>query len=118
MAVAFAVIAFLGLFYSLMYGSNFLANNSDNFLAWQPWLVLAAYALYMLSGAVASALSKERVVVSGVVAGFVSALSAVVLFGVGGGMVGVVLTVVCSVLLGGLGGWLSALLKRRAANAL
>jgi len=118
MAVAFAVIAFLGLFYSLTFGSNYLTNNSDNFLAWQPWLILAAYALYLLSGTIAGALSKERFVISGVLAGLVSAISAVSLFGVGGGMVGVVLTVVWGVVLGGLGGWLSALLKRRAANAL
>lgn len=118
-AIVSAVIAFLGMHYLLTLGSNYMASNSNNFLIWQPWLNLMALSLYLISGAIAGILSKHRFVYSGFLAGFVSALSAVLLFGVGGGEpAGILLTVAWGLVFGGLGGWLSALVKNRIANAL
>ena len=117
-AVAYAVVVFVALHYSLTLGSNYLANHSSNFTTWQSWLILAAYVLYLVSGVIASMFSQEQFVMVGILAGVTSALSAVLLFGVGGEAVGVFLTLLWGLILGGLGGGLSAWFRKKAENAL
>jgi len=117
-AVSVAVILFMMLHYSLTLGSNYLANNSSDFTIWQPGLIFTAYILYLLSGITASIISKEQFVVIGALAGLVSAISAVLSFGVGGEAIDVAFTLVWGLVLGGLGGSLSAWFKNRVANAL
>ncbi len=117
-AIAYAVVVFVTLHHSLMLGANYLAGNSSNFASWQPWLILVAYVLYLLSGLVAGIASKEQRIVVGVFAGLVSALMAVLIFGVGGELTGVILTLFWGLMLGGIGGRLSVWFGKGAANAL
>ena len=85
-AISFAVILFMALHYLLTLGTNYLANNSENILVWLPWLNLTAYFLYLLSGVIAGVFSKQHFIIVGLFGGLVSALSAVLIFGVGGGV--------------------------------
>jgi hypothetical protein len=117
-AIVIAVIVFVCLHYSLTLGSNYLANSSVNFPTLLPWLNLIAYILYVLSGFVASFLSKHKFVIVSLLAGLISAASAILIFGVGGEVFGVFVTLASGLVLGGVGGGLSFLLKRKSANAL
>jgi hypothetical protein len=117
-AIVIAVIVFMCLHYSLTLGSNYLANSSVNFPTLLPWLNLIAYILYVLSGFVASVLSKHKFVIVSLLAGFISAASAILIFGVGGEVFGVFVTLASGLVLGGVGGGLSFLLNRKATNAL
>ncbi len=116
--IVFSVIVFMVLHYSLTLGSNYLAVNSNDFLSWQYWLIFLAYALYFISGVIASILSKEKFVIVGMLAGLVSAISAVVVFGIGGEMTGVMLTLLWGSVFGGIGGLLSGWYKKRVISAL
>jgi hypothetical protein len=117
-AIVIAVIVFMCLHYSLTLGSNYLANSPVNFPTLLPWLNLIAYILYVLSGFVASVLSKHKFVIVSLLAGFISAASAILIFGVGGEVFGVFVTLASGLVLGGVGGGLSFLLNRKATNAL
>ena len=117
-AIAYAVVVYVALHYSLTLGANYLAGNSNNFAIWQPWLIVIAYVLYLLSGLIAGIISKEQRILVGVVAGLASALMAILVFGVGGELIGVILTLLWGLLLGGLGGRLSAWFRKGAVSAL
>ena len=117
-AIAYAVIAFVVLHYSLTLGANYLVGNSSNYAIWQPWLIFVAYVLYLVSGLIAGIVSKEQRIVVGVVAGLASALMAIFVFGVGGELIGVILTILWGFVLGGLGGRLSAWFRKGVVNAL
>ena len=117
-AVSLAVILFVVLHYSLTLTGNYFANNSEEFMVWLPWLNLTAYFLYLLSGLVASLLSRKHSIFVGLVAGLMSALAAVLIFSVGSELFGVFVTLVSGFVLGGLGGGLSLLFKGRVTNAL
>lgn len=117
-AIFIAVVLFMSFHYSLALGSNYLANNSANFLTFLPWLNLAAYILYILSGFIAGILSNKKFIIVGLAAGSISAASAVLIFGVGGEVFGVLVTLTFGLVLGGVGGGLSFLLRRKVANAL
>jgi sugar phosphate permease len=117
-AIVIAVIVFVCLHYSLTLGSNYLANSSVNFPTLLPLLNLIAYILYVLSGFVASFLSKHKFVIVSLLAGLISAASAILIFGVGGEVFGVFVTLASGLVLGGVGGGLSFLLNRKAPNAL
>lgn len=105
------------LHYSLTLTGNYFANNSEEFMAWLPWLNLTAYFLYFLSGLVASLLSIKHFILVGFIAGLMSAIAAVLIFGVGIDQFGTFVTLVSGFILGGLGGGLSLLFKGRAKNA-
>lgn len=118
-AISFAVILFMILHYLLTLGTNYLANNNaDRLLIWLPWLNLTAYFLYLFSGVIAGAFSKQHFIIVGLYGGLVSALSAVFMFGVGGGVLEVFVTLAIGLVLGSVGGGLSFLFKRRVTNAL
>ena len=116
--ISIAVILFICLHYLLTLISNYLANNLSDFPVYLPWLNLTAYLLYLLIGFVASVLSKEQFIFVGLIAGLISALSAVLLFSVGGSIYGVFVTLVSGLVLGGIGGGLSLIIKRKLKNAL
>ena len=117
-AIAYAVVVFVVLFYALTLGANYLAGKLSNFVIWQPWLIFSAYILYLLSGLIAGIISKEQRIVVGVVAGLVSALMAILVFGVGRELMGVLFTLFWGLVLGGLGARLSVWFRKRAVNAL
>jgi hypothetical protein len=117
-AILIAVSLFLCLHYLLTLGGNYLANNSNNFPILLPWLNLMAYLLYFLSGIIAGLLTKQNFIFVGLVTGVISALSAVLIFGVGGDTFGVFATISAGLVLGGIGGGLLFLYKRKLANAL
>ena len=117
-AIAYAVVVFVVLFYALTLGANYLAGKLSNFVIWQPWLIFSAYILYLLSGLIAGIISKEQRIVVGVVAGLVSALMAILVFGVGRELMGVLFTLFWGLVLGGLGARLSVWFRKGAVNAL
>ena len=117
-AIAYAVVVFVVLFYALTLGANYLAGKLSNFVIWQPWLIFSANILYLLSGLIAGIISKEQRIVVGVVAGLVSALMAILVFGVGRELMGVLFTLFWGLVLGGLGARLSVWFRKGAVNAL
>jgi len=117
-AVLISAALFICLFFLLTLGSNYLANNSQNFVVYLHWLNFVAYVLYILGGFVAGILLKQNKIIVGLVAGLISAVSAILMFGVAHEAFGIFATLVSGLVLGGIGGGLSLLFKRKFTNAL
>lgn len=118
-AILLAAILFVGLHFALTIVANIFAQDQGTIVALLPWLNLTAYCLYILIGSVGGALSGERFIIVGFLAGFFSALLAVSVFGVGGDSYrGVLITLGTGSALGGIGGSLSMLWSRRSSHAL
>jgi len=117
-AILVAVILFILLHYLLTIASNYLANNSEQFISIFQWLNLAAYFLYILCGFISGMLSKQHLIIVGLITGLASALLVVLIFGVAGGdAFGVFSTLITGTVLGGIGGVFSWFLKRKATNS-
>ena len=117
-AITIAVILFMALHYTLTYTANYIANNSDLYLKLLFWLNLLAYFLYVLSGFVANQLIKTKSIYIGFVTGIASALSSILIFGVGADLFGIFAILISGCILGGIGGALSLYINSRVANAL
>ena len=117
-AVSIAVIVFIVLHYLLWATLNYLINHSGNISVWLTWINLAAYNLYIISGIIAGALSKDKLIIVGVIAGFICGLSAIFMLGVAGDAFGNFITLASGAFLGGIGGAISLLFKKRFINAL
>ena len=117
-AVSIAVIVFIVLHYLLWETLRYLVNNSGNTSAWLTWINLTAYNLYIISGIIAGALSKDKLIIVGVFSGFVSGLSAILMLNVAGDIFGSFVTLASGAFLGGIGGAISMFFKKRFKNAL
>jgi len=117
-AVSIAVIVFIALHYLLWTTLNYLVNHSGNISVWLTWINLTAYNLYIISGIIAGALSKDKLILVGAVAGFISGLSAILMLGVAGDAFGNFVTLSSGAFLGGIGGAISLFFKKRFINAL
>ncbi len=117
-AIILAVILFMVLHYLLTISSNLIANNSNAFISLLPWLNITAYFLYIISGFTSSTIIKKQFISTGSITGLLSALSVIVIFGVGNDLFGIITTLVSGLILGCIGGGLSYYLNRGAVNAL
>ncbi len=119
LAISVALIIFICFHYFLTVGINYLANNSVSFPELLPWLNLIAYLLYILSGFVASILSDKKLILIGLVSGFLSATSAILIFSVANGeLLGILITLCTGLVLGGVGGSILFFFRRKSVNIL
>lgn len=111
-SIVVSVMLFSALFFGVSYLTSYLLKHSQDFMNVLPWINGLVYALYFISGFVASIISRDGFLVTGSVAGFVSGLVAVIIFDVGVGISGAAITVFSGALLGLIGGGLFSLLMR------
>ena len=109
-SIIISVMMFSMLFFGVSFFAAYLVKHSEDFTDVLPWINGLVYALYFISGFVASVISRGGFLVPGSVAGFVSGLVAVIIFNVGVGMSGAAFTVISGAFLGLIGGGFFSLL--------
>ena len=115
-SIVVSVMLFSVLFFGVFYLASYVEKHSQDFMNVLPWINGLVYALYFISGFVASVISRGGFLVPGSVAGFVSGLVAVIIFDVGVGMSGAAITVFSGAFLGLIGGGFFSLLVRLRSN--
>jgi MFS-type transporter involved in bile tolerance (Atg22 family) len=81
-----------------------MEKNVSDFLDFLPWLNGVAHLLYIIAGFLAAAFAGSRHILAGMAAGVSSAVIAIVVFGVGSGFEGFVVTLLSGLALGGFAG--------------
>ncbi len=116
-SIVVSVMLFSVLLFAVSYLASYLVKHSQDFMNVLLWINGLVYALYFISGFVASVLSRAGFLVPGSVAGLASGLIAVIIFDVGVGMGGAAITVISGAFLGLIGGVFFSLLMRLWGNS-
>jgi len=116
-SIVVSVMLFSVLLFAVSCLASYLVKHSQDFMNVLPWINGLVYALYFISGFVASVLSRAGFLVPGSVAGLASGLIAVIIFDVGVGMGGAAITVISGAFLGLIGGVFFSLLMRLWGNS-
>lgn len=116
-SIVISVAVFIMLHYALTVGSNYLMRTPRISDIWLLWINIAAYSLYIISGALAGILSKKHFILVGSVTGICSAIVAITIFGVAGeDGFGRFAVVTNGIIFGICGGAISLYIGRRKKN--
>lgn len=117
-AYATATALFVILHLALTALTDSVATTAAGIEAWMPWLNAAAYILYAVAGFVAGALTNRHHAINGLIAGFLCAAVAALLFSVGPGPdFGITILLLNGAIIGGVGGACSLLIPDRKPAA-
>ena len=98
--------------YNLTNYTNTLAQDLAALNEWKNWLIVIAYSLYFISGFISAILSKQNPLVVSALTGLVCAVLAIVFFGVGGDLIGLILMLTLGSFTGMLGGLVVLMLNK------